>query len=92
MFCCKRDPNVIYFDVVSPEEVGFELGEKIEISKGDAERYDGTYTVMPSFELQQLQTKYKFLEDDVKIVPIMVSRTTNQTGGNTIYIGGVLNG
>lgn len=56
------------------------------------ESYDGEYIVNPNFVEQILETKYKMMKDDVVIEPITVSKTTNPSGGNTVYIGGVYNG
>lgn len=56
------------------------------------ESYDGEYVVNPNFVEQILETKYKMMKDDVVIEPITVSKTTNPSGGNTVYIGGVYNG
>ncbi len=56
------------------------------------ESYDGEYVVNPNFVEQILKTKYKMMKDDVVIEPITVSKTTNPSGGNTVYIGGVYNG
>lgn len=50
--------------------------------------YSGPYTVNAAFEAQHLATKGKSMLDDVTINSIQVSRTTNQSGGKTIYIGG----
>ena len=58
----------------------------------DAEVYKGLYVVDPSFDEQILETKHKMMKDNVTIEPIFVSKTTNLSGGNTVYIGGVYNG
>lgn len=54
--------------------------------------YEGAYSVSPDFEGTVLQTKEKFLEDDVTVQPIEVTRVSNTAGGNTVYIGGIFNG
>lgn len=54
--------------------------------------YQGDYEVIPDFTEQVLSTKDKTMNDDVTVMPIPVSRTTNASGGNTVYIGGIIDG
>lgn len=54
--------------------------------------YEGPYEVTPEFSAQTLETKGKSMRDDVTVEAITVSRTGNPSGGNTIYIGGLING
>ena len=56
------------------------------------EQYDGKYDIKPSFEAQILSTKAKILADDITVNAIEVARTTNPSGGKTVYIGGLING
>lgn len=81
--------------------VTFELTQKAALSVafdvtiregGGGEPYDGPYTVMPSFETQELATKDKILKDNVTVDPIAVARVENPAGGKTIFIGGIFNG
>lgn len=75
-------PNVIRLKVAQAEKV-----------QGSAETYDGEYTVTPQFDDPViLETKDKLLTDDVTVNPIEVFRTSNPSGGKTIYIGGNING
>jgi hypothetical protein len=48
--------------------------------------YTGSYSVTPSFEEQTLNTRYKQLEDNIVVVPIPIFRTSNNSGGITVYI------
>ena len=50
--------------------------------------YDGPYVVDPKFVQQVLETQYKTMVDDVTVHAIEVSRVSNPSGGNTVYIGG----
>lgn len=59
--------------------------------KGDFPIYEGPYEVDPAFEDRILETKNTTLTDDVTVNAIIVSRTTNPSGGNTVYIGGIIN-
>lgn len=54
--------------------------------------YAGEYEVTPDFETQTLETAKKSMAKDVTIFPIPVYRTTNTTGGKTVFIGGILDG
>lgn len=54
--------------------------------------YDGEYAVTPRFSPQALNTRGRMMEADVAVDAIGVSRTENAAGGNTIYIGGMING
>lgn len=65
-------------------EVGF--GEVNEVSK--EANYDGEYIVTPKLEEQTMPTKGKVMEDDVKINKIPITVVSNESGGNTVIIGG----
>lgn len=54
--------------------------------------FDGDYEVDPAFSSKVLDTDGKLMSDDVTVKPIYVSVTENLSGGNTVYIGGELNG
>ena len=53
--------------------------------------YDGPYLVTPKFEDQTLNTNNKLMFSDVEVEAIYVSSVTNPAGGNTVYIGGIIN-
>lgn len=61
-------------------------------TQGDAVPYTGDYIVDPDFATQTLETKEKYMLDDVTVNPIEVARVSNPAGGRTIYIGGEING
>lgn len=50
------------------------------------ESYDGAYTVTPSRKAQVLQTANKVLADNVTVLAISFSVTSNTAGGETFYI------
>lgn len=54
----------------------------------EAEIYDGPYSVTPDFSPQTLGTYNKQMIGDVNVDAIGLSYTSNQQGGNTVYIGG----
>lgn len=61
-------------------------------TQGDVVPYTGDYIVDPNFATQMLETKEKYMLDDVTVNPIEVARVSNPAGGRTIYIGGEING
>ncbi|MBO7449795.1 MAG: hypothetical protein J6U54_05440 [Clostridiales bacterium] len=85
------DQNPIHLKVVS-QNPHLHVGEAIYIIEEPAEVYDGPYEVSPMFEDQTLHTENKLMEDNVIVDAIEVSRTTNPSGGTTVYIGGIING
>lgn len=52
--------------------------------------FAGPYQVTPAFEDQTLETNNKLMTSDVEVEAIYVSSTPNPAGGNTIYIGGII--
>ena len=48
--------------------------------------YDGAYEVIPTTDEQILYTKSKYMEDDVTVKSIPYFETSNQAGGDTVYI------
>lgn len=69
---------------------GFASG--IQALAAGGEEYDGDYRVTPKFTEKVLQTKNKFMKDNVSVAPIEVARVSNPSGGTTVYIGGITNG
>lgn len=62
------------------------------LTAGSGEEYDGDYRVTPKFTEKVLQTKNKFMKDNMSVAPIEVARVSNPSGGTTVYIGGITNG
>lgn len=54
--------------------------------------YKGKHVVLPSFETMVLETQGKFMASNVTVLPIQVYKTTNLSGGITVFIGGIFNG
>ena len=60
----------------------------IEIPIYDEEIYDGEYDITPlAFQEQELETKDKLLEKNIKVKEIPFFETSNLYG-DTVYIGG----
>ncbi len=51
--------------------------------------YNGQVVVEPTFESTTLSTKNKVVKSDILVNPIRVEQTTNESGGITVYIGGI---
>lgn len=51
--------------------------------------YDGEVVAEPDFNGTVLQTSNKVLKSNITVNPIRVERTTNHSGGLTVYIGGI---
>lgn len=75
-------------DVDMEEALEVDLETNIIVQKTSGDIYEGPYDAIPSFDSQELLTKNKFLNDNVTVEPIPVSRTLNLSGGTTVYIGG----
>lgn len=57
------------------------------VIKEEPDYYEGEYEVTPSTEQKVLETKQKFMEDDVTVRKIPFYEVTNETGGTTVTIG-----
>ena len=55
--------------------------------KPDFDYYAGEYEVIPKTTAQVLGTKQKIMEKDMVIEEIPYFETSNNSGGNTVYIG-----
>ena len=75
------------------DDMSFEPEFDVKVNtQGDVVPYTGDYIVDPDFATQMLETKEKYMLDDVTVNPIEVARVSNPAGGRTIYIGGEING
>lgn len=65
------------------------LEQKVEQLEagGGFESYQGSYTVTPSSAEQILETANLLMENDVTIYEIPYFETSNNSGGDTVYIG-----
>lgn len=93
--CCRiplkvEDDISIKLKVKSESRVGLTVEEQIVVAGDYYEDYEGSYTVTPDFSGQTLETMNKHMTDDVIVEPIEVSRTSNPSGGTTVYIGGII--
>lgn len=79
----------IHCDIIVDRQIDVEV---FRVAHMDGEPYEGKYEVTPDFDGTTLETSGKTLSNDVTVHPITVSRTSNPSGGNTVYIGGVISG
>ena len=81
----------ITLTVEEEKPIPLDISESIVID-GEAPRphYDGEYTVNPMFIAQTLETADKVMDADLTVNAIEVSRTSNPSGGKTVYIGGII--
>lgn len=70
---------------ISSEEFKLDIKNYQGIKNADV--YTGAYTVTPKDIVQQLKTKNKLLNKDVMVKKIPFFETSNDEGGNTVYIG-----
>jgi len=77
---------------VASTNISLKVDEYALTVQSDHDYYDGEYSVTPEFFAQTLETANKIMENDVTVEAIVVSRTTNPSGGKTVYIGGNING
>jgi len=71
-------------------EIEGEFGVVTKVTEYDAPTYTGETVVDPDFVGKVLQTAGKVLTQNVTIKPIEVQTVSNLSGGNTVYIGGII--
>lgn len=71
-------------------QAGASLGQTVIQYVGETNPYTGNYIIDPDFEGQVLQTRQKYMTDNVTINPIQVESVSNIEGGRTVYIGGII--
>lgn len=70
--------------VSAPKSLSGNIGAKT-INVG-GRPYEGDYIVTPKVEQQTLDTKGAIMGDDLTILAIPYFETSNNSGGNTVYI------
>lgn len=78
--------NVQFFE--NDKEIQADFGEITHVTEYiGGEPYDGSYVVTPKVSEQVLSTAEKVMSDDMTIKAIPFFKTSNQMGGDTVYIG-----
>jgi len=54
----------------------------------DAETYEGEYDVLPGREELRLPSARRYLEKDIRILPVPYIEQPNESGGTTVVIAG----
>lgn len=78
------------FEVGFVPDQGFavDFGEVQTIVAEDVERYRGDYEVTPTADGLTLPTEKKLMTNNLEVNPIPFYQVGNNSGGQTIYIGG----
>ena len=71
-------------------EVEAGLTTNVNHYHSDYPDYDGEYTVTPDWESQTLATNNTIMHSDVTVEAIYLNSAQNPAGGNTVYIGGII--
>lgn len=71
-------------------QAGASLGQTVIQFVGETNPYTGEYIIDPDFDRQTLQTKQKYMTDNITVNPIQVESVSNIEGGRTVYIGGII--
>ena len=67
-----------------------EVGIVTKVVQHDLPAYTGETTVKPDFTGTVLMTANKVMMNNVTVEPIEVQTVGNLSGGNTVYIGGII--
>lgn len=64
-------------------------GELIDVTviEYEPEKYGGSYEIMPKIASQTFDTDNKLMTDDLTVLAIPVTYTSNPQGGKTVLIG-----
>lgn len=75
---------MIHFKVKS-NSIKMKVESAVKVGSS-GEIYDGSYNVTPTVKGQTIETKDKYMLNDVNIQPIPIFKVGNNSGGKTIYI------
>lgn len=79
-------PAPIAFELSKNDELTF--GFSVSVQDGGAQPYTGEYEVTPKiYEPVSLETKNRFLRDNVTVKKIPQYVVSNDAGGNTLIMG-----
>ena len=78
-----------YLEGCNKIRLKFKCLQVVTDTGGGMEEYEGEYTVTPKIVDQTLITENKVLKSNIKIQKIPRLDTSNNSGGITVYIGGV---
>lgn len=81
--------NTFEFDLDYASEMDLESFDNVQVVRlkpSEMPNYEGNYEVTPKMESQILETKAKYMKDDVTVHAVPVRKTRNSSGGFTVYI------
>lgn len=86
----KVGTDEVYSEAYDLLEKDYEYEETEQLlTTQSSSQYSGEYTATPKInEDVTLETKNKFMSDNITVVAIPVSETDNSAGGQTLKIGG----
>jgi hypothetical protein len=68
------------------QKLDADFGEVQYVTEFVGDKYEGDYEITPKVETQTVPTKNKVLIDDMTIKSIPIYKTSNNSGGTTVYI------
>lgn len=83
----QSDQRIDLNFATSRQQFPLRYQETHQVTIEKVDRYEGDYDVTPKVEAQRLETKEKLMADDVRIKAIPFFEVSNNSGGDTIYIG-----
>lgn len=84
---CESEPTLqVTFDPEQSFEVFF--GELFEVDTENIPAYSGPYTLKSSLDTQRMETLGTKMKEDVQIEGLPIYVVSNNSGGNTVIIGG----
>ena len=83
-----ENSNVFELDIVELSNVlNLSIDSEIIVKNYDAERYEGSYLIIPAaYDDQVLETKNKLCTENIVVEKVPLWETSNLSGGNTVYI------
>ena len=69
-------------------DIELDFGEISEVLGGEISTYDGPYNVRPALVGKKLETEGLVMREDVTVEQIPIYIVSNNSGGNTVVIGG----
>lgn len=69
---------------------GFNLGFELSIETSEIANYEGSYEIVPKVHDQIVETKNKYLKEDLTVVAIPYYDVSNTVGGTTVYIADIV--
>ena len=80
-------PAAVSLFVEGGEPIPFVVNNIAMVYAGGTDPYEGPYSVTPKVDAQSLETRDKYMKNDVTIKAIPYYNVSNTSGGSTVYIG-----